>query len=97
MSFTLYPGCTIQNRTPFLEASTRFVFEKLGIALKDGDFNCCPNPVGVKMYDKMTWYTLAGRNLAVAEAEKSDVMSLCNSCFQTMFMVDHDLKKKDQS
>ncbi len=92
MSFTLYPGCTIQNRIPYLEASARFVFEKLGISLGAADFNCCPNPVGLKLYDKMAWLTLAGRNLAVAESEKKDVMSLCNGCFQSMFQADYELK-----
>jgi heterodisulfide reductase subunit B len=91
-NYTLYPGCTIQNRIPYLEASAKFVFEKLGVSFNTADFNCCPNPVGLKLFDKKAWLTLAGRNLAVAESQKKDVMSLCNGCFQSMFQADYELK-----
>jgi heterodisulfide reductase subunit B len=90
--YTLFPGCVIQNRMPFLEASAKFVFEKLGIKTSSAEFGCCPNPVGLKFLDVKTWASLAARNIAVAEKEGKNVMSLCNGCYQTMAVANHEIK-----
>ena len=52
--YLLFPGCMIQNRLPFLESSSRFVFEQLGLTIGSAEFGCCPNPVGLKFMDKKT-------------------------------------------
>ncbi|MHA1522440.1 MAG: CoB--CoM heterodisulfide reductase iron-sulfur subunit B family protein [Promethearchaeota archaeon] len=92
--FELFVGCTIQNRIPFLEKSARYVFEKLGINLHDnGEFACCPDPVGVQSTSHETWLTLGARNLALAEESNRNIVSLCNGCSETLKGVNHELKK----
>jgi len=55
MTYDLFLGCVIPARLPFLEASSRKVFEKLGIGLKDVDgFSCCPDPTGIELIDHKT-------------------------------------------
>jgi heterodisulfide reductase subunit B len=90
--YKLYPGCVIQNRLPFLETSCRFVLDKFGIKASDAEFNCCPNPVGIQYTDLKTWWTLGARNLALAEKENKNILSLCNGCFQTLHLVNQELK-----
>ena len=93
--YKLFPGCVIQNRIPYIEASSKFVFDKLGVAYSGGEFGCCPNPVGLKMADKEAWATLAARNLVEAEEESKPIMSLCNGCYQSLAVCNHELKNDD--
>ena len=90
--YKLFVGCFIPNRFPYLEASAKFVFNKIGLKTSDGEFACCPNPVGIRFVQNKSWHTLGARNIALAEAENKDIMSICNGCFQTLKLVDHDLK-----
>ena len=62
VEYQLFPGCVIQNRIPYIEASAKFVFDKLGVGYCAGEFSCCPNPVGLKFVDEKTWVTIAARN-----------------------------------
>jgi heterodisulfide reductase subunit B len=89
--YKLFPGCLISNRLPFLEASARFVFETLGVPVSDAEFGCCPNPVGMKPVDIKTWNVLAARNLATAEQDNKNIMSLCNGCYQSLAVANHEL------
>ena len=90
--YKLFPGCFIQNRIPFLEASAKFVFDQVGVSQSAGNFGCCPNPVGLRFVDEKTWAVLGARNLVEAESEGKNIMSLCNGCYQSMAVVNHELK-----
>jgi heterodisulfide reductase subunit B2 len=93
--FKMFPGCTIGNRIPFIEASARKVFDKLGIKTSDAEFACCPDPVGFNAVDHESWLAMGARNLTIAEEEGKDIVSLCNGCFQTLKMVNHELKQDE--
>ncbi|MHA1264930.1 MAG: CoB--CoM heterodisulfide reductase iron-sulfur subunit B family protein [Candidatus Helarchaeota archaeon] len=90
----LFLGCTIPNRLPHLEASARLVLNKLGIQVSDAPFACCPEPVGFHSVDHNVWLAMGARNLAIAEAEGKNIVSLCNGCYQTLAVVNHDLKNE---
>ncbi|GAB4308943.1 MAG: CoB--CoM heterodisulfide reductase subunit B [Promethearchaeota archaeon] len=90
--YCLFPGCVIPNRIPFIEASARFVFNKLGVAVSDLPFTCCPDPTGLVMASKDSWLVLGANNLAMAEAAGKPVLSLCNGCTQTLKAVQHELQ-----
>jgi len=94
--FKIFPGCTIGNRIPFIEASARKVFDILDIKTSDADFACCPDPVGFNAVDHESWLALGARNLTIAEGESKDIVSLCNGCFQTLKAVNHELKHNSQ-
>jgi len=90
--YKLFQGCTIGNRIPFLEASARKVFEKLDISVSDAAFACCPDPVGFHAVDNTSWMAMAARNLTLAEENGKDIISLCNGCFQTLKLVNNELR-----
>jgi heterodisulfide reductase subunit B len=93
--YKMFQGCVIGNRIPFIEASARKVFDKLGIKTSDAAFACCPDPVGFNSTDHLSWLAMAARNLTIAEQEEKDIISLCNGCFQTLKLVNQELKHDD--
>ncbi|MFX1498769.1 MAG: CoB--CoM heterodisulfide reductase iron-sulfur subunit B family protein [Promethearchaeota archaeon] len=93
MAFDLFLGCVIPARLPFLEASSRKVFEKLGIELHDVDgFSCCPDPTGIEQIDHKTWLTLGARNLSLCN-NNGGVISFCSGCVETLKGVNHYINK----
>ena len=91
--YALFTGCLIYQRLPHLEAVSVEVLARLGIKIRRlNGFTCCPEPTTMKMLNKMVWYALAARNLAVAEMEGLDILTLCNGCNATLFRVAEDLK-----
>ena len=90
--YTMFEGCTIGNRIPFIEAASMKVFEKVGIETSQAPFSCCPDPTGMKSFDNDAWLTLGARNLTLAEAEGKDIISLCNGCTNTLKGVQYQLK-----
>ncbi|MHA1378176.1 MAG: CoB--CoM heterodisulfide reductase iron-sulfur subunit B family protein [Candidatus Helarchaeota archaeon] len=91
--YAIYVGCVIANRFPFIETASNIVMDKLGIKTKIiTDFGCCPDPSGFQCIDQKTWMALAARNLAIAEEAKSDILTFCNGCFETLKSVNIELK-----
>lgn len=78
-------GCTIQAKFPFMEKATRLVLDKLNIKYRDIDsFTCCPEKSLVKNIDE-TLFDLTGiRNIALAERENVDIMSVCTGCYSNL-------------
>ncbi|MHA1526659.1 MAG: CoB--CoM heterodisulfide reductase subunit B, partial [Promethearchaeota archaeon] len=60
--YKLFAGCTIGNRIPFIEASSRLVFNRLGIQISEAQFSCCPDVTGFKTFDNFGWLVLGARN-----------------------------------
>jgi heterodisulfide reductase subunit B len=82
--FAVFWGCTIPARFPFIEKSTRVVFEDLGASVRELEgFTCCPEGVLVKSSDEDAFYTTAARNLALVEKAGLDVITPCNGCYST--------------
>ncbi|MFO7795610.1 MAG: CoB--CoM heterodisulfide reductase iron-sulfur subunit B family protein [Promethearchaeati archaeon] len=90
--YKMFEGCTIGNRIPFIEASTRYVFDKLGIETSEAPFTCCPDPTGFKSFDDEGWLAIGARNICLAEEENKDIISLCNGCTNTLRGVQHQLE-----
>ena len=65
--YKMFQGCVIGNRIPFIEASARQVFDKLGVKLSEAAFSCCPDPVGFNAVDHESWLAMGARNLTIAE------------------------------
>jgi heterodisulfide reductase subunit B len=76
--YALFLGCVAPTRALGYDISTRKVAEALGIELVDLNFSCCGFPLqGVK---QDTVLVMAARNLAVAEAEGLDILTICGAC-----------------
>ena len=86
-------GCMIALKYPQMEKAVRYSMEKLGVELVDESrFSCCPDPIYFKAGDKLTWMTLAARNIAIAEEHELDIITMCSGCTSTLCEVNYHLK-----
>ncbi len=70
-----------------------FVWKSWDIELVDENrFSCCPDPIYFKAGDRIKWMTLAARNLALAEEQGLNVITLCSGCTSTLCDVNYHLK-----
>jgi heterodisulfide reductase subunit B len=91
--YYLFSGCLIPTRLPFLEASSRFVLDRLGIEHEDlPDAACCVEPIGLRTMAADTWLVSAARMLAIAEEGKRDILTLCNGCYMSLKEASHLLE-----
>ncbi|VVB89951.1 CoB--CoM heterodisulfide reductase subunit B [uncultured archaeon] len=91
--YTLFLGCIIPARFPFMEKSTRLVLSKLGCVLHDLEgATCCPTKSIIKPMGELTWYVTAARNLALAEKAGHDLLVPCNGCYSTLKTVEVEMK-----
>jgi len=80
-----FPGCLIPTRYPAMEFAIRSTLPPLGVELVDLEgASCCPDPVYFKSKDKLSWMTVAARNLALAEEQGLDVVTTCSGCTATL-------------
>lgn len=93
MKFALFVGCTIPRRVQHYEISARAVLGRLGVNLVDiREFNCCGYPM--KNSDFETFVLFSARNLALAEKQGLNVMTLCKCCFGSLKKVNHLMKEE---
>ncbi|MBU1920424.1 CoB--CoM heterodisulfide reductase iron-sulfur subunit B family protein [bacterium] len=80
-----FPGCLIPIRYPHMEAALRRTLPNLGIEIVDVDgFTCCPDPIHFKAADKLSWLTMATRNLCLAEEQGLEIFTCCSGCTATL-------------
>jgi len=97
MSYNYFLGCVIPGRLPFLEASARKTFEKIGIKVGDqAKYSCCPDPTGTAQLDHETFLALGARNLCLFEESKKNILSLCSGCTETLKTVKHILDNDNE-
>ena len=76
--YALFLGCIAPAKTLGYDLSTRNVAKALKIELVDLNFCCCGFPLfGVKQDTAML---MAARNLAIAEEEGLDILTICGAC-----------------
>lgn len=84
-SYAFFTGCQIPVRQPHVEYVTRKLMPELGIELREvKGFTCCPEPVAFGLQDRFTSTTIAARNIALAEEQGADIMTVCNGCYFTL-------------
>jgi heterodisulfide reductase subunit B len=82
--YAFFIGCTVAYKLPHIEAATRRIMDALNIDPVDLPFSCCPDPSGIHSYSSELWYTLAARNLTLAEEQSLDIVALCSGCYATL-------------
>ncbi len=91
--FAFFPGCLIPARYPAMEFAIRQTLPKLGIVIADLEgASCCPDPIYFKSKDKMSWLSVAARNLSLAEEQGLDIFTNCSGCTATLSETRHLLE-----
>lgn len=95
LAYIPFWGCMISIKYPQMEASVRRTLGRLGVELVDIDgFTCCPDPIYYKAADKMSWLTIAARNLSLAEEAGLDIITMCSGCTSTLCEANYLLKRE---
>lgn len=91
MKFAFFLGCNIPARLKDYDLSARAVLKKLGVELVDiREFNCCGYPA--RNFDFRTFLLSATRNLALADREDLQVLTLCKCCYGSLKKAEHTLR-----
>ena len=91
--FAFFPGCLIPGRYPAMEFAIRHTLPNLGIEVVDLEgASCCPDPIYFKSKDKLSWLSVAARNLCLAEEQGVDVFTNCSGCTATLSETYHLLQ-----
>jgi len=94
MKYIPFFGCMMTTKYPWFEAAVRKTVANVGLELVDVDgFTCCPDPIYFQARDKMEWYTIAARNLTLAEDLGHDIITTCSGCTATLSEVNLALKE----
>ena len=96
MKYAFFVGCTLAYRLQFAEKSIRMVAPKFGIDLVDLPFTCCPEPNAIRAMSDDTWLTFAARNIALAEAERLNILTACAGCHESLSLAKHELDEKPE-
>lgn len=92
IKFTIFLGCAIPYRVSAYEISARKMFSALGIELFEmPESNCCGLPLDPVSHETML--ILAAKNLAVAEKQGFNILTLCPGCAGTLKKVNNLLKE----
>ena len=92
--YAYFPGCSLEKMARSYHDSAMETTRALDVELQEiEDWNCC----GATTYfniDELLAYTLCGRNLAIAEQLKLDVVAPCSGCYKNMYSARKHLKRE---
>lgn len=92
IKYALFLGCNIPARVNQYECSSRAVLERAGVETVDiRDFNCCGYPM--RNADRKSFILSSARNLALAEKEGFNILTLCKCCFGSLKNAEYLLKE----
>ena len=81
--YLIFLGCAIPYRVSGYEISARKVLAKLGVELVEmPEFNCCGLPLDPVSHETML--IMAAKNLALAEQQGLNILTLCPGCAGTL-------------
>jgi heterodisulfide reductase subunit B len=93
MKYLYFPGCSLKGTGRAYEESFLAVARALGLEIREiEDWNCC-GATAYMSVDETKSYALAGRNLAIAEREKLDVIAPCSACYLVLNKTQQGLKE----
>jgi heterodisulfide reductase subunit B len=89
--YLMFLGCAVPYRVSSYEISSRKVLAKLGVELVEmPEFNCCGLPFDPVSHETML--IMAAKNLALAEQQGLNILTLCPGCAGTLKKVNKILK-----
>ncbi len=93
-TYSYFPGCSLMATNKAYDLSTKNVARALGIEMVElGDWNCCGATAYMAIHEKRS-FILSARNLAMAEKEGRDLITVCNGCYVVLrkanrYMAEH--------
>lgn len=94
MKKAIFLGCTVPVRAINYDISTRKVAETFDIEFEDLPFTCCGYPLS--SVHRVTSITMAAVNLAKAEQNNLDIITICSACSTTLAKVNKVLKENKE-
>ena len=92
IKYALFLGCNIPARVSQYEDSSRAVLKNLGVDLIEiRDFSCCGYPL--RNIDQKAYILSAAKNLALAEKQGLNILTLCKCCFGSLKKAEYLLKE----
>jgi heterodisulfide reductase subunit B len=92
-TYSYFPGCSLEKMALSYHQSTMATTHELGIEMIElEDWNCC----GATTYfhvDELLAYSLAARNLAMAEKAGHDLVAPCSACYKNSYFTNAYLKE----
>ena len=85
MKYAFFPGCALASTARPYGMSTKEVTRVLGMNMPElADWNCCGASV-FQSLDELSYLSLSGRNLALAEKNGAhDMVTPCSGCFSAL-------------
>ena len=92
MKVAIFPGCVTATEQYAHELSARQVLPSLGVEFVEVEgFSCCGWPM--QSVNTTAWLYLSARNLALAEKEGVEMLTLCNVCNRSLYEARDVLQK----
>ncbi len=89
MKYAYFPGCSLKGTGKAYEESLLEVLRALGVEVQElTDWNCC-GATAYMAVDEMKAFTLASRNLAIAERQGDELMAPCAACYLVLMKTQH--------
>lgn len=93
MSYLYYPGCSLESSARAYDVSTRWVFRRLDVELKElEDWNCCGATMYMSIKETIS-LAFSARNLALAERDNGQIVAPCSSCYTILNKTNHILQE----
>jgi heterodisulfide reductase subunit B len=93
MSYLYYPGCSLESSARSYDVSTRWVFHRLNLELKElEDWNCCGATMYMSIKETIS-LAFSARNLALAERNNGQIVAPCSSCYTILNKTNHILQE----
>lgn len=90
--YAFFPGCLIPVMYPGMEFAIRKTLFNLDIDVVDLEgASCCPDPIYFKSKDKLSWLSVAARNLSLAEDKGLEIFTNCSGCTASLSETFHHL------
>jgi heterodisulfide reductase subunit B len=95
--YFLFRSCVASNKYPGMETSTKDVFDRIGVELRESDDQtCCGGFITFTSVAEVTATMPAvARNLSIPDSDHLDTLTMCNGCYTFLTEFGHFLQHNE--